>query len=307
MPVPIYFSLTPEELSESMSAQPAASELCTKNAELDRERMLKESIPGANARPVILTGHQPVFHHPGILIKNILAQSLADSLGGTAVHLIHDCDQEEIHFYYPERTGGIVKKRSFRLSSGQTVLRDEPIQPAVRDQFLRLVDSLRSEIRLVFSPERAGEIRAALDTVQAAAQQAARAMDIPEAVRLSRRSRTVSISSSDLFATDAFQCFVEHVAEHAEEFRKVHNAVLAEYRLAHSIKNPAQPLPDLKPGELPFWILRDGAREPLLESSGRKGNKNSAARRNPDAVLPLISLRPVYPRPWRRKVRQDHR
>lgn len=269
----VYFSLTPQELEASMSAPPVSSELCTRNASLDRARMLQSSLPQARTRPVILTGHQPVFHHPGILIKNILAQSLADSLGGTAVHLIHDCDQEEIHFHYPERSGGIVRKRSFRLSSGQTVLRDEILQPAVRDQFLRLLDSLRPEIRLVFSPDRAREIRDSLDTVQAAAERAERAMEIPEAVRLSRRSRTLSISSSELFASDAFQCFVDHIAEHAEEFRNVHNAVLAEYRQAHAIKNPAQPLPDLKTGELPFWVLRDGSREPLLESSPRKGQK----------------------------------
>ena len=53
----------------------------------------------------------------------------------------------------------------------------------------------------------------------------------------------------------------------------MHNGVLAEYRHAHSIKNPAQPLPDLKTGELPFWILRDGSREPLLETSSRRGQR----------------------------------
>lgn len=271
MPAPIYFSISAQELAASLQAPPPDSHLCRKTPSLNRNRILSQSIPQASARPVILTGHQPVFHHPGILIKNMLAQSLADSLGGTAVHLIHDCDQEEIHFYYPERIGEIVKKRSYKLNSGQTILRDDPLQPAVREQFLRLLDYLRTEIRLVFSPDRAREIGPALDIVQAAAENAKRAMDIPEAVRTARRSRTISISSSDLFSSEAFQCFVDHVAERAEDFRLVHNQVLAEYRTAHGIKNPAQPLPDLKPGELPFWIMRTTEREPLLENTPRKG------------------------------------
>lgn len=270
MPSPIYFSLSPHELAESLQAPPLDSHLCSNNPSLDRERML-QSIPQAEARPIILTGHQPVFHHPGILIKNMLAQSLADALGGTAVHLVHDCDQEEILFQYPQRSGEVVRKRSFRLNAGQTILRDDPLQAQVREQFLRLLDSLRAEIRLVFAPDRAREIRPALDIVQAAAERSQRAMDIPEAVRTARRSRTISISSSDLFASNAFRCFVDHVALHAADFRAVHNQVLSEYRTAHGIKNPAQPLPDLKEGELPFWILRNGEREPLLENAAREG------------------------------------
>ncbi|MCE9499909.1 MAG: hypothetical protein K8R21_05345, partial [Leptospira sp.] len=38
--------------------------------------------------PFIVTGHQPDFHHPGILFKDLLASRIANETGGKAIHLI---------------------------------------------------------------------------------------------------------------------------------------------------------------------------------------------------------------------------
>lgn len=46
-------------------------------------------------RPVIVTGHQPDFWHPGILVKDLLAAALAEETGSTAAHVIVEQDDNE--------------------------------------------------------------------------------------------------------------------------------------------------------------------------------------------------------------------
>ena len=42
--------------------------------------------------PIIMTGHQPEFIHPGVWAKSVMAQRLAQALGGCAVNLVVDND-----------------------------------------------------------------------------------------------------------------------------------------------------------------------------------------------------------------------
>ena len=41
---------------------------------------------------VIVTGHQPIWHHPGILAKNIIASKFAGQMKGLCIHLVVDHD-----------------------------------------------------------------------------------------------------------------------------------------------------------------------------------------------------------------------
>ena len=41
---------------------------------------------------VIVTGHQPIWHHPGILAKNIMAHKVARQMKGSCIHLVVDHD-----------------------------------------------------------------------------------------------------------------------------------------------------------------------------------------------------------------------
>ncbi|HPS55053.1 MAG TPA: hypothetical protein PLP05_05600, partial [Sedimentisphaerales bacterium] len=41
---------------------------------------------------LIVTGHQPIWHHPGILAKNIIAAKFARQINGTCIHLVVDHD-----------------------------------------------------------------------------------------------------------------------------------------------------------------------------------------------------------------------
>lgn len=60
----------------------------------------------------------------------------------------------------------------------------------------------------------------------------------------------------------SYRGFLNEIAGRAGEYRAAFNQSLKNYRSEHNIHNNAQPLPDLGPGELPFWKL-------VCTSSGR--------------------------------------
>lgn len=56
------------------------------------ERLLGCNISAPVNLPVIATGHQCCFAHPGIWVKSVIASKLASSLNSTAIHLVLDHD-----------------------------------------------------------------------------------------------------------------------------------------------------------------------------------------------------------------------
>ncbi|MGA0872466.1 MAG: hypothetical protein ACO3SJ_06310, partial [Phycisphaerales bacterium] len=46
--------------------------------------------------PLVATGHQATFRHPGILVKDLVASAIADRLGGTTTRLLVDQDAHPI-------------------------------------------------------------------------------------------------------------------------------------------------------------------------------------------------------------------
>src|SRR5262249_36937452 len=60
-------------------------------------RRTRVSLLGAGAsrqdeRPVVMTGHQPEFMHPGVWVKNVVAVALARRAGGDAEFVAVDSD-----------------------------------------------------------------------------------------------------------------------------------------------------------------------------------------------------------------------
>lgn len=51
---------------------------------------------GHVASPLVATGHQATFRHPGILVKDLVASAIAERLGGTAIRLLVDQDVHPI-------------------------------------------------------------------------------------------------------------------------------------------------------------------------------------------------------------------
>ena len=58
----------------------------------DWRRRTRETVVGCDDRPIIVTGHQPAFIHPGVWAKHIVSMRLAHALNGIALNLVVDND-----------------------------------------------------------------------------------------------------------------------------------------------------------------------------------------------------------------------
>ncbi len=238
---------------------------------------LRKGIVGETplSAPLIMTGHQPLFYPPGILIKNLLAGTLARALDGTALNLVVDTDEEELVWRYPvlaSRSGGGVAVGArvvLALNRPGAVLGEQGWEAEKRAAFMNGLEEASAAAGQIFPAARATSIQAYLRKVTEFARTSEHPFDAALRLRESYEReiglslRTVFVS--ELIQSAAYRYFVDSLRRNAAGFRAAYNSALREYRRVHRIKNPAQPLPDLDARELPFWVVKDGRRVALLE------------------------------------------
>lgn len=244
--------------------------------------------------PVFLAGHQPIFYHPGILAKDYLVQALVRRHGGTAVSLILDTDQEAIDFAWPG-----AGRHSIVLSDVSRIVAGQRLNSNRKVQLLRSIDQALIDLSATFTPAAAQRARPYLFHLHRAVNQTDDIVTITNSVREFHASRNgwkiAFLKASDLIKTRAFRFFASEVCRRPDEFRNVFNFALAEYRRKHDIKNHAQPFPDLKESELPFWYSLHGNRRPLVDSDIREAGLLDTGRDAP-AFTALFEQGHVLPR-----------
>ncbi len=257
-------------------AKKPSGRLCTDTLNDARLELRARFLPNGQALPIVLTGHQPVFYHPGIFIKDLLADAIARSFGGVALNMVVDTDEAEIAFEYPfpgelAPGGRSALRRRFVISPPAGMLREQRLPAETRSAFVAELHAALPRMKELFGPEQAPAVVRGLELVCRSAANAESVMDPAVRFRESFESSLGlslrTLYTSDLIRTPAFLYFARFVIEHADEFRRCYNSALADYREQHGIKNAAQPLPDLEPGELPFWKL-EGSRRVALRADG---------------------------------------
>ena len=268
------------KLSETLE-QPRreSGRLCSDSLNDLRSQLRERFGDKEKAGPIILTGHQPIFYHPGILIKDVLADVLARSFGGVALNMVVDTDETELafDFPYPDRVtpvGSRAVRRHFVLGPSGGMLRELKFERERRQRFIDEIHNYVPRVARLFDAPRASGIAAWLEATCLAGARASLSMEPAVQVR-EEYEKSVGLAvgtfyASDLVRTEAFEYFTKFIAERRQEFRRAYNAVLARYREEHGIRNPAQPLPDLEPDELPFWSL-DGERRLTMRDSDPPG------------------------------------
>lgn len=206
--------------------------------------------------PLVLAGHQPELSHPGVWVKHFALNGLAKQLGGVPLNLVADTDT--------------LKSTALRLPTWD---RFEPDRVRLQSvPFDKFEAEAPYETRGVHDPElfRTFADRAAplwadwkyeplLPTVWPRVVRHPAAA-IGERFALARRSyerewgcHNLELPVSRLARTDAFRRFATHILSDRERFRAVYNAAVDAYRQAHGIRSDNHPVPDLAPGEAPFW------------------------------------------------------
>lgn len=209
--------------------------------------------------PVIASGHQPEFHHPGIVFKDLMVWKIAGLLDGIPLHVIVDTDLFELSYTYPvsKENGKAEIKKWHVVNEDHRIYKDTRLSTRDRLDLIEILKSQLSEIPKFL--ENPSECLSIINKKIEALESESCIQVTNEIIRdeyLSARGIHIhGVNVSQLAALPAFYKLVEVIKNRITDFRTVYNSALAEYRQLHKIKNHAQPIPDLAEGEMPFWIL----------------------------------------------------
>jgi hypothetical protein len=222
--------------------------------------LLQDCPPPTADCPLILTGHQPELFHPGVWVKNFAAAGLAAQVGGVTLNLTvdndtlksaalrlpvwHDCDPASVHLQavpfdrfdaeVPYENRGIEDPELFRTFSQRA-------EPLWRNWgFEPLLPRVWAEVANHPAPTLGERFTAAR-----------RCWEGKWGVR------NLELPVSRLAKTQAFRRFAADIFANLDRFRDVYDSSVAEYRKSHGIRSRSHPVPDLAPGEAPFWGAPD--------------------------------------------------
>ncbi len=220
-------------------------------------------------RPYIVTGHQPGLCHPGIWIKNFLADKLARENKGTAFDIIIDYDcSDEIGCSILTRNETLKRKKEIlvKLNPRQPFeCCSVPGSDQFRDFYQKIQAGLQSFpvnaiIKYVEIFFQKGE--SALSSSKNLAEFLVKTKKRYEA---SEGLQYFDIMLSRFCKTRSFLLFTLHIAQNIKRFHDIYNQLLEEYRISHKLRYKANPFPDLKKDadkfEMPFWCINDNKRK----------------------------------------------
>lgn len=220
-----------------------------RRAALDEtSRSLRVELGLPTHRPIVMTGHQPEFWHPGILAKYIAAQALAQSTGAHAAHIVVDSDETDPGAVRIPVIGDTLSQRTLRLlpqpGAGIPACAAPSARPTAADPSDTL-EPVRAGLRTI---TRSLEAHAGATTLGEQLGRAINDLMQPWA------PLTAPLYSSRLAATGAFRSLVDRMASNPRACIDAHNAAV-EQVLEARIAPLAAGADRL---ELPLWRIRSG-------------------------------------------------
>lgn len=230
---------------------------------------------------IIQSGHQPVFFHPGIWIKNIILNQLIKfplpdkSLG---LNIVLDNDIcKDLNFSLPalSLSGNLKLEKVNFLSSALTP--DLPFEEYPCPS-LKLITKFNRDIihRLKLLESENKDFLNNFKTFSRCLENSSRFCsqnykrgNLGEFLGLARRlyeqeiePAYLEIPFSKICDSDEFLSFFLEIIKNIKSFSKIYNNKLDEYRKLFKIRNRAHPSPNLTIKEnlieIPFWIWREG-------------------------------------------------
>jgi hypothetical protein len=222
-------------------------------------RTTRERFLGVADQPVIVTGHQPAFIHPGVWAKHLVAQRLADAIGGRAVNLVVDNDSPN------ETTVSVAAVKGGEVSLSRVSFASLPAGQAYEQLPLHGPDDiarLRGALEVALGARYASTQFPTFFSGFAAAEDAKDWVD--QAVS-GRRAVEAPFGVDLLDRRVSRFCWEPLLVElitNSERFVSSYNNALAEYRRRYRVRGHQRPIPDLaiegNRRELPVWAYRKG-------------------------------------------------
>lgn len=215
--------------------------------------------------PIVVSGHQPEWFHPGVWAKNFALSAAARSLNAVPIQLVIDNDLcQRTSILVPCRDGDQVRFEAVPFDNGQVAPWEEQ---TVESQ--ELASTFVERVGRVLEP---WDIQPLLPTVWSETletlNRTGKWADALTQARgqVERRwgAGTLELPLSQLCELDEFRWFACALLTRLPELSAAYNRYVADYRRTYRIRNPTRPVPDLvRDGdwlEAPFWIWRTGHR-----------------------------------------------
>ena len=223
---------------------------------------------------MVVTGHQCQWFHPGIVAKTMLAERLAQRLGGLALNIMADSDlPKTTDLLLPITTSGTltIKRLGIPLADGRWPMEHQPaLSPQAISRLLQELTPCSQDALL------GRAVATLIEPIRTAAQRAQSLAqfftvlnhELLEPIGL----RWLELPASRMAQSQTFTAFVADMLLQAPRVHHCYNQALATFRTAHGIKDHARPMADLATGdgvgqyhESPFWLFRKGQpRAPLF-------------------------------------------
>ncbi len=214
-----------------------------------------------NSDTIVQTGHQPLFYHPGIIIKNLILNKIGMMEGINAINLIVDTDNfKEIGVNIPSYRNGIKIEKEILLSNQHSIPYEFSTPPS-QEEFNLFIESIDNhlshpEFKNIYDNfnkymNKISDIRKNFNTLSEFMTAIRRVYE--EEVE----SEYLEIPLSYICDTDEFLIFFLSIAMESEKFTSIYNCHLGRYRKEHKLRYPVNPFPNLsiedEKIELPFW------------------------------------------------------
>jgi hypothetical protein len=231
--------------------------------------------------PLVVTGHQPVWFHPGVWAKNFAARAIADATGGTAINLIVDHDTRGA-------TAVWVPRGTRRLPTREAVAYDRFEGPrpweelagvADPERFASFGDRLSESLRSwEISPLAASIWPGVVRRVRGGERIVDAFVSARVTMERSWGAGTLELPTSRMAQTDAFRWFAAHVLSRLPTLHALHNRMVRTYRRVNKIRNDRHPVPELgtRDGgwlEAPLWVWKTGATQRGRLFARREGQR----------------------------------
>jgi len=216
-----------------------------------------------SARTIITTGHQVELFHPGIIAKELYAAKLAKETGGIALSLVLDHDPVELFFQFPVITEKPeqepeIRKQYFPIGV-QFYSGDQENQFQIKSgEFIKTLSLTADSLKPFYTPDDFQLLQRQITNAETLLPETNNFTDLIVSMR---RQDLIQVGAnlhflkiSEVVQSKPWQEFTRLLLEKQQIFSEVFNKALHDYRKIHHIKNHAQPIPDLTPKELPFWI-----------------------------------------------------
>jgi hypothetical protein len=243
------------------------------------------SLVDGAAERIIMSGHQPVVYHPGLLLKEVKLELFAKENNFLPIHVTIDTDEGDGGaLLYPEvspvsvtKNEGVpfftapnypkAYKRSFSIATTTGLYLNQKVgEPEVVREAIRRLEEALSRLGMVEQLSVITQVKELYEKLSGVSIAVANSL-----VRWYLRGRKhLEVPFSRLLKAPAVQNILLQWIQGGREFALSYNQVLDSFRAERKIKNSANPFPNmvLREGsaEVPFWIIdsKEGVRTPCI-------------------------------------------